>query len=139
MIGDGRTVAFDYTLTVDGEVVESTKGREPLTYVHGKGALIPGLEKELVGMKEGDEKTVMIAPEDAYGVVNPKAFQEVPKDRLPTAAPLEAGAQLQAKSPDGQITIVTVSEIKGDTVILNFNHPLAGKTLQFQVKIISIQ
>jgi len=140
MIENGRTVSFDYTLTVNGEVVESSdRGGKPLTYVHGSGSLIPGLESQLLGMEEGDEKTITVAAEDAYGVIDPKAFQEVGKERLPQDPPLEVGTQLQAKTVDGRVTIVTVSEVKGDTVILNFNHPLAGKTLQFEVKILTIQ
>jgi len=139
MIAEGRTVSFNYTLAVDGEVIETTQGREPLTYVHGNGALIPGLEKQLEGMEEGQEKNITIAPDDAYGAINPKAFQEVPKENLPKDIPLEVGMQLQARTREGHTTLVTVSEVKPDTVILNFNHPLAGKTLQFQVKILTIQ
>ena len=139
MIEDGRTVSFDYTLTVNGEVVDSSAGRKPLTYVHGKGTIIPGLSKQLEGLKEGSEKKIIVGPEDAYGIVDPKAFQEVPRNVLPKDIELKPGMVLQAATPDGKKTLVRVSELRGDKVLLNFNHPLAGKTLEFQVKIVSIK
>ncbi len=138
-IKDGSKVSFDYTLTIDGRVVDSSEGREPLTYTHGEGQIIPGLSSQLEGLKEGDEKTVVVAPEDAYGVVDPKAFQEVPKDRMPQDIDLQVGTQLQSSSPDGRTFVVTVSEVKADSVVIDLNHPLAGKTLQFQVKVRSVQ
>ena len=139
MIENGRKVTLAYTLTVDGEVVDSSKGGEPFSYTHGEGKIIPGLSKQLEGLAEGDEKTITVAPEDAYGVVDPQAFQEVPKSRLPQGAPLQPGMRLQASTADGHVVVVKIKEVKKDSVILDFNHPLAGKTLQFQVKVLTIQ
>lgn len=141
VIEKGRTVTFDYTLTVDGQIVDSSQreGRQPLQYTHGEGKIIPGLSRQLEGLQVGDEKNIVIAPEEAYGAVDPRAFKEVSKSQLPQNTPLTVGTQLQAKSEEGQILIVTVSELKKESVILNFNHPLAGKELHFKVKILAVQ
>ena len=139
VVKDGMLVSFDYTLTgPDGKVIETSKGKEPLKYVHGQKAMIPGLEKELNGMKVGGEKHVTVKPEDAYGPINKSAFQEVPKENLPANA-LKVGAVLAAKSPEGMVIPVRVHEIKEKTVVMDMNHPMAGKTLIFDVKIVDIQ
>ncbi len=135
----GSMVAFDYTLTDEsGKVIDTSKGKEPMHYVHGKGEIIPGLERELTGMTVGSEKKVTVKPEDAYGPVNPQAFQEVPKDKIPPEA-LKVGAVLTATGPEGQRVPVRVHEIKDNTVVMDFNHPLAGKTLLFDIKITEIK
>ena len=139
VIEKGRQVAFEYTLTVDGKVVDSSQGHEPFHYTHGQGTIIPGLSKQMEGLRVGDEKSIVVPAKDAYGPVDPNAFQEIPKSRLPQGIDLHPGTQLQASSPDGRAILVTVSQLKGDNVVLNFNHPLAGKELHFQVKIVSIQ
>jgi FKBP-type peptidyl-prolyl cis-trans isomerase SlyD len=139
VVQPGSEVSFDYTLTDDsGKVVDSSKGREPMHYVHGKGQIIPGLEKELAGMAVGNEKKVTVKPEEAYGPVDPRAFQEIAKEKLPPEA-LKVGTMLMAKGPQGQGVPVRVHEIKENTVIMDFNHPLAGKTLSFDVKITDIK
>ena len=138
-IREGSLVSFDYTLSdQDGKVLESNKGKEPMSYMHGKGQIIPGLEKELSGMKVGEQKKVQVKPEDGYGPVNPQAFQEVPKERLPPEA-LKVGTVLMAQGPQGQGIPARVHEIKDATVIMDFNHPMAGKTLSFDVKITDIK
>jgi len=134
----GSMVAFDYTLTDEsGTVLDSSKGKQPMHYVHGKGEIIPGLEKELAGMSVGSEKKITVKPEEGYGPVDPRAFQEVPKDKLPPEA-LKVGTVLTATGPQGQVP-VRVHEIKENTVIMDFNHPLAGKTLLFDVKVTEIK
>lgn len=139
IVQPGAQVSFDYTLTDDtGKVVDSSKGKAPIHYVHGKGQIIPGLEKELAGMAVGTEKKVTVKPEDAYGPVDPRAFQEIPKEKLPPEA-LQVGTMLMAQGPGGQGVPVRVHEIKENTVIMDFNHPLAGKTLSFDVKITEIK
>jgi FKBP-type peptidyl-prolyl cis-trans isomerase SlyD len=135
----GSLVAFDYTLTDEsGNVIDTSKGKQPMHYVHGKGEIIPGLEKEMAGMSVGGEKKVTVKPEEGYGPVDPRAFQEVPKDKLPPDA-LKVGAMLTATGPQGQAIPVRVHEIKECTVIMDFNHPLAGKTLLFDIKITEIK
>jgi FKBP-type peptidyl-prolyl cis-trans isomerase 2 len=139
VIQTGSLVAFDYTLTDEsGNVIDSSKGKEPMRYVHGKGEIIPGLEKEMAGMSVGGEKKVTVKPEEGYGPVNPQAFQEVPKDKLPPEA-LKVGTVLTATGPQGQRVPVRVHEIKENTVVMDFNHPLAGKILLFDVKITEIK
>jgi FKBP-type peptidyl-prolyl cis-trans isomerase SlyD len=132
-------VSFDYTLKgADGKVIETSKGKEPLKYVHGQRRMIPGLEKELAGMKVGGEKHITVKPEEAYGPVNKAAFQEIPKEKVP-ANGLKVGAVLAAKSPEGQVVPMRVHEIKEKTVVMDMNHPMAGKTLVFDVKVVDIQ
>jgi FKBP-type peptidyl-prolyl cis-trans isomerase 2 len=139
VIQDGRLVSFDYTLTVDGEVIETSKEQGPLQYTHGKGEIIPGLAKQLEGLGVGDEKTIEVPPEEAYGPVNPKAFREIPNTSLPADLEPRVGMYLQMQGPGGRILPVRVAEVKEDSVVLDLNHPLAGKTLIFQVKIVSIE
>ena len=138
-VQEGSEVSFDYTLTDDsGKVVDSSKGKEPMHYVHGKGQIIPGLEKELSGMAVGNEKKITVKPEEAYGPVNPAAFREIPKEQLPPEA-LKVGVMLMAQSSSGSGVPVRVHEIKDNTVVVDFNHPLAGKTLSFDGKITDIK
>lgn len=138
-ITTGKTVSIEYTLTLENkEVVDTNVGSDPLTYVQGSSQIIPGLEKELEGMKIGDTKNVTVKPEDGYGPVIKEAIVEVKKEQLPEGA-CEVNAQVQAQGPDGQMLRGQVTELKDDIAIIDFNHPLAGKTLVFEVKILDIQ
>lgn len=139
VIVDGKTVKMDYTLTVDGEVMDASQEGQPLEYQHGASQIIPGLEKQLAGMKVGDEKTVMVPAAEAYGAVNPEAFQEVPKTFFPPDVEIKVGMIIPLQSPDGQVVPVRVAEIKEESVKLDMNHPLAGKDLTFKIKIVDIQ
>jgi FKBP-type peptidyl-prolyl cis-trans isomerase SlyD len=139
IVKDGMMVSLDYTLKgTDGKLIETSKGRDPLKYIHGQKMMIPGLEKELTGMKVGGEKHVTVKPEDGYGKVNPNAVQEVPKEKIPPNA-LKVGAVLAARSPEGMVVPMTVRQIKEKTVVMDMNHPMAGKTLVFDVKVVDIQ
>jgi FKBP-type peptidyl-prolyl cis-trans isomerase SlyD len=139
VVKDGSVVSLQYSLSEeDGKLIESNKGKDPLKYTHGSKQIVPGLEKELTGMKVGGEERVTVKPEDAYGVVNSKAFQEVPKEQIPVNG-LKVGATLAAKGPQGQEIPVRVHEIKEKTVVLDLNHPMAGKTLLFDIKILDVQ
>ncbi|MGH7844886.1 MAG: FKBP-type peptidyl-prolyl cis-trans isomerase [Candidatus Binatia bacterium] len=138
LIKDGSRVSLEYTLSdSNGTVIESNNGKQPLTYTHGQAQLLPALEKELAGLKPGDHRNVVLKPEDAYGQVDPNAFREVPKGNIPPES-LKVGAQLAATSPQGQTYPVRIHEVKDDTVVLDFNHPLAGKTLSFNVTIVNV-
>lgn len=139
VIHSGSVVSFDYTLKDDtGKVIDSSTGKAPMSYTHGKGEIIPGLENELTGLKVGNEKHVTVKPENGYGPVDPRAFQEIEKEKLPPEA-LKVGTVLTAHGPGGQSMPVRVHEIKEKTVIMDFNHPLAGKTLTFDVKITDVK
>ena len=131
-------VGLEYTLTVDGAVVDSTDGKDAFHYVHGQQQMIPGLERQLAGLRIGDTKEVTVTPDEGYGQVDPAAFVEVPKTQLPAGVAPEVGLVLRGVNPDGQDFRARISEIKEDTVTLDLNHPLAGKTLNFKVKITSI-
>lgn len=139
VIQDGAIVSIDYTLTDDaGTVLDSSAGKEPLTYIQGAGQIVKGLEQEMVGLKVGDQKKVKVRPEDGYGPVNEKAFQEIPREKVPVEAQ-KAGAMVMTKTGDGQVMPIRIREVKDKTVIVDFNHPLAGKTLHFEVKVKDIK
>jgi FKBP-type peptidyl-prolyl cis-trans isomerase SlyD len=138
-IQNGSSVSIEYTLKDDsGQVLESNKGKTPLTFTQGHQQIIPGLERELIGMRPGEEKQVVVKPEEAYGEVVPNAQTEVPKDAIPKEG-LKVGTTLIARSGSGEPRPVVVKEIKETTVVLDLNHPLAGKTLHFDVKILGVQ
>ncbi len=138
-IENGAKVQLEYTLKDDGgKVLDSNKGQEPLTYTQGQKQIIPGLEQALSGMHAGEEKKVTIKPVDAYGEVNPKAVTEVPKEMLPPDA-LTVGTELMAQSQAGDRRIVRIKEVREKTVVIDLNHPLAGKTLFFDVKVLVVE
>jgi FKBP-type peptidyl-prolyl cis-trans isomerase SlyD len=139
VVQDGLMISLDYTLKgTDGKVMETSKGKEPLKYIHGKKMLPAGLERELSGMKIGGQKHVTVKPEDAYGKFDPKAYKEVPKKDLPPNS-LKIGAVLVTTNAEGVPVPMTVRQIKDKTVVLDMNHPMAGKTLVFDVKVVDIQ
>ena len=139
VVQDGLMISLDYTLKgTDGKVMETSKGREPLKYIHGKKMLPAGLERELSGMKIGGQKHVTVKPEDAYGKFDPNAYKEVPKKDLPPNS-LKIGAVLVTTNAEGVPVPMTVRQIKDKTVVLDMNHPMAGKTLVFDVKVVDIQ
>jgi FKBP-type peptidyl-prolyl cis-trans isomerase SlyD len=139
VVQDGLMVSLDFTLKeTDGKVMETTKGRAPIKYIHGKKMLPAGLERELSGMKIGGQKHVTVKPEDAYGKFDPKAYKEVPKKDVPPNG-LKVGAVLMTTNADGTVIPMTVRQIKEKTVVLDMNHPMAGKTLVFDVKVVDIQ
>ncbi len=139
MIREGSIVRFEYTLSDEnGELIQSNKGKEPVSYTHGKREIIPGLEKGLTGMDVNEEKSLQVEPEDAFGSVDPKNFKEVPKSDVPEAA-LTVGAPLGAQGPSGEKVVIYVHEVKEESVVLDFNHPLAGKTLNFDIKVLDVE
>jgi FKBP-type peptidyl-prolyl cis-trans isomerase SlyD len=134
-ITSGKVVSIDYTLTDDEKrVIDTSEGGEPLTYLHGVGQLIPGLEKELEGKTEGAAFLVRIAPEEGYGLRDDAKMAVIPLDRIDGASDLEVGSQLSA-SKDGVEQVVTVMKIENGMVTIDANHPLAGVTLHFDVTV----
>lgn len=139
IIEKGKTVSFEYTLTLENkEVIDTNVGAEPLTFTHGSSQIIPGLEDQMVGMKAGDTKMVTVNPEDGYGPVLKEAIIELKTEQVPETS-RKVSAMLQTKSPDGQIIRGKISAIDNEKAIIDLNHPLAGKTLFFDVKIIKIK
>jgi FKBP-type peptidyl-prolyl cis-trans isomerase SlyD len=139
IIEEGSIVSIEYTLTDEtGTELDSNVGKEPLTFIQGAGQIVRGLEKELIGLKTGDRKTVQVKPEDGYGMPSKEAFQEFPRETLPAEAQ-KVGAALMVQGPDGRAIPIRVHEIRGETVVVDFNHPLAGKTLNFDVTIKDIR
>jgi FKBP-type peptidyl-prolyl cis-trans isomerase SlyD len=139
VVKDGAVVSLEYTLSgEDGKAIETNKGKAPIKFTQGSHQIVPGLEKGLEGMKVGEEKRVKVTPEEGYGPVNPQGFQEFPKEKIPSEG-LKVGSVLMAKGPQGQQIPVRVHEIKEKTVVLDLNHPMAGKTLVFDVKVLDVQ
>jgi FKBP-type peptidyl-prolyl cis-trans isomerase SlyD len=137
-VSNGKQVSLEYTLKLDDQsVVDSNVGGEPLKVTQGKHELVPGLEKALEGMAAGEKKNVTVAPPEAYGTVDPKAFQEVDRKMVPSNAQ-KVGMQLEGTTTDGRKVFPRISEVKNETVVLDFNHPLAGKTLHFDVKVLDV-
>jgi len=138
-VTDNVVVSIEYSLTVGGEVVDTTEGDEPLQFLQGHQNIIPGLERELAGMKIGEKKTVTVSPEEAYGEVDPENIIEVPRSEFPEEIPLEPGIELEVKNADGEELSATIAGITQETVKLDFNHPLAGKQLTFEVEIVDLR
>jgi FKBP-type peptidyl-prolyl cis-trans isomerase SlyD len=137
MIKQGSQVKLHYTLTVDGEVLDSSRDREPHAYVHGAGQMMPGLEEQLEGMVVGDKKSATVAPEKAYGPHQSDAVHQVPKSAFSDPTSLEAGGRVSGEA-SGQEFQATITEVGDDDVTLDLNHPLAGKTLEFELEIVDV-
>jgi len=140
-IADKVYVSFYYTLTLESglEVDKSIEG-EPLGFVTGSRQMIPGLEKALMGMSVGDTKKVNVEPEEAYGMVNPEMFKEVPRDQFPADIEIKPGMAFQAQEADNDPFMVNIKEIKDEnTVVIDLNHPLAGEMLTFDIKIVEVR
>lgn len=139
MIGKNAVVSINYTLTNDaGEVMDTSEGREPLTYLHGANNLIPGLEKEMEGKTSGQNFKVTIPPAEAYGESNPELVQTLSKDMFKGVDKVEPGMGFTAQGPQGEQHIV-VTAVDGDQVTIDANHPMAGKTLHFAVEIVNVR
>jgi FKBP-type peptidyl-prolyl cis-trans isomerase SlyD len=138
-IAERCVAAFHYTLTNEqGEIIDSSAGREPLTYLHGVGNIVPGLEREMTGKRAGDTFNVVVAPEEGYGVHHAGLVQKVPLAAFQGVEQVEPGMQFQANGPQGPMT-VTVAAVDGDTVTIDGNHPLAGQALHFAVEITDVR
>jgi FKBP-type peptidyl-prolyl cis-trans isomerase 2 len=138
-VQNGDTVVVNYTGKLeDGTVFDTslTEGREPLKAKLGQGLLIKGFEDGLLEMNEGDKKTIEIEPTNAYGDINPEMIVEVPKEQIPEG--VSVGDMLQAQGPMGPVN-VRVAEIKDEVIIIDANHPLAGKKLIFDLELVTVE
>ena len=138
-VQDGLVVSMEYTLSVDGEVLDSSKDAGPLQFLAGYDNIVPGLEREMAGMKIGESKDVLVLPEDGYGEFDEEAFMKVPRSEFPADMELEEGLELNVTDEDGQNQLAFVESFNDEVVRLDFNHPLAGAELQFNVKVVGLR
>jgi len=138
-VRDDVVVSLDYTLKVDGEVVDSSEGMEPLQFIQGKGEIIHGLESELYGLSVGDRKEVKVSPEQGYGAIDPENYTDIPRSDFPPEIPLEVGTELEMTDQDGEVYDARILSVDVENVHLDFNHPLAGKNLNFSVEVVDLR
>ena len=139
IIQDNMVVILDYTLLADEEILESTDDGEPIEFIQGIGQVIPGLESALYGMKAGEKKTVIIEPEDAYGDYDPESLEIAKKEEFSEEIPLDVGTFLDLRDDEDDVLSAQIIEEDEDTVTLDFNHPLAGKTLTFEITVSALR
>jgi FKBP-type peptidyl-prolyl cis-trans isomerase SlyD len=138
-IAKHKVVSIDYTLTGEqGNVIDTSQGREPLAYLHGAGNIIPGLEGALEGKNQGDNVKVTIDPDQAYGQKDQRLVQQVPRTAFQGVQQIQPGMQFQANTQQGP-RVITVVDVQGDQVTIDANHPLAGQTLNFDVNVVAIR
>lgn len=139
-IEKNSAVKIHYTLhDKDGNLLDSSVGKEPLSYIHGMGMIIKGLEEKLEGMEAGAKFNAVIDAKDAYGEYNPSLVCEVPRSQFETDMPIEIGMAFQAGTPDGQMIIVHVTKVTDETITVDGNHELAGKQLTFDIEVVEVR
>lgn len=138
-VADGRVVSFHYVLKDDQGAIIDQSGGEPMPYLHGHGNIVPGLERQLAGLAVGAEHLAVVPPEEAYGVARTDATESVHRSAFPKDMQLEVGMPVRAEGPDGQPLTLWVEKVEGARVTITLNHPLAGKTLYFTVRIAEIR
>ena len=135
----GSKVKIHYTGTLsDGTVFDSSEGRGPLEFTIGSSEVIAGFENAVKDMKLNEEKTIKISPKEAYGEKNEQLIREIPRSKLPNEMNVEVGSRIILKSPAGQQVYGMIDKIEEDKIFIDFNHPLAGKELNFKVKVVGI-
>ena len=139
VIEDDLVVSMEYTLHVDGKIVDTSNGKEPIEFLQGGGEIVYGLEQALYGMAAGESKRVVVVAEEGYGDVDAEAYGEFPLREFPEDVPLEPGVELNIRDESGHSFEATVESVDKETVRLNFNHPLAGKELRFDVTVVGMR
>jgi len=135
-IANGTVVGIDYSLHLgDGRVIDASEPKDPLTYLHGEGQIVPGLEAALAGLQPGDQRQVVVKPEEGYGEHDPRGLQEVQRTAFPQGFNPEVGMELTAEGENGEPVPFSIREVRPDSVLIDLNHPLAGKTLYFDVTV----
>lgn len=138
-IAENAVVTINYTLKdIDGNTLDTTEGKGPLSYIHGVGYLIPGVEQKLDGKKSGENLSFVVEPEEGYGVRDETLIQNIPVDQFEDPNELEIGMEFEAQTEYGLI-IVTIIGLEDDQVIVDGNHPLSGKTLNFEIEVLSVR
>ena len=140
-IENGNTVSVHYRGTLNsGEEFDSSYSRnQPLTFTVGNGETISGFDTAVVGMSVGETKNVTISPEEGYGEINPEAFHPVPRTQFSPDFEPQLGLMVEGTNPDGQRVRATISEVNEDTVTLDFNHPMAGKEMNFEIQVVNFE
>lgn len=138
-VEDNLVVTLDYELIVEEETLESTEEGEPIQFIQGLGQIIPGLESAVYGLKVGDQKTLTIQPEDAYGEYDPESLQEVNIEEFSEEVPLEVGTFLDLRDDEDEVLSAQIIAVDEETITLDFNHPLAGKTLTFKITVTNLR
>lgn len=138
-VQEDMVVSLDYTLIVDDDELESTQDGNPIQFIQGHGQIIPGLEEALSGMEVGSTKTIHVKSEDAYGESDPDARQKVKQEEFSEDVPLDVGTFLDLRDADDNVLSAQIVEKDEETVTLDFNHPLAGKDLVFEVTIADLR
>ncbi len=137
---EGDTVSVHYTGKLEDDTIfDSSRDREPLSFAIGEGQVIPGFEKEVVGMTPGDTKTITIDSENAYGPYRDDQIIAVERDRLPDEIEPEVGRQLQVQQENGSTAVVVITDVTDEAVTLDANHPLAGKDLTFDLELVKVE
>lgn len=139
VVQDGQVVTLAYTLTVDGEIIDSAESSQPIQFIQGHRQVIPGLEDQLYGMAIGEKKDVVVQPEDGYGPIDPENFIELPREQFPAQIPLDPGVELELTDQDGEMLEARIVSLEGETVRLDLNPPLAGKVLHFSVAVVDLR
>jgi FKBP-type peptidyl-prolyl cis-trans isomerase SlyD len=139
MVKDGQVVSMDYILIVGEKVLDASAAGQPLQFIQGSGMIIPGLERELYGLAVGDTKEVQVAPRDGYGELDPNSQIMVDRKRFPPNMQVEIGLTVQMRNQDGGVQNARIVEINPQSVKLDFNHPLAGQSLNFAIKIVALR
>ena len=138
-VADDVVVLIEYKLTVEGEIVDSSEEEGPLEYLHGHRNIVSGLEAALAGKKTGDSVEVSVSPEQGYGEYDDEAVAFVPREEIPAGVPLEKGVEIVMEDDDGEEMSAVIVWVGADEVQLDFNHPLAGRTLEFEVKVVGLR
>jgi len=131
-ISNNQVVSMEYEVKVEGNIVDSNVNQEPLEFTFGSGQIIPGLESRIAGLSEGESASIVVPASEAYGEYNEEAMQKIPKEQF-------EGIELSIQGPDGNPIQVVVKDILDDEVLIDFNHPLAGKELNFNISILSVK
>ncbi len=139
-VADGLIVSIAYVLYLDdGTAIDSSDDQAPLEFVPGQGQIVPGLERALYGMAVGDEKDVVVSPADGYGERDPEAFRAISSEEFSPQMALKQGAAIRMRDEKGRVVVAFVADVRPGGVLLDFNHPLAGQTLHFRVRISALR
>jgi FKBP-type peptidyl-prolyl cis-trans isomerase SlyD len=138
-VSDNMVVTMEFTLTVENTVIEDTADSEPIQFLQGVGQILPALEKRLYGMEVGDQKTIILNPEEGYGLLDEEAYADYDRSEFPAEIPLKPGVELQIKDEEGTNHYARIEAVDARNVRLNFNQPLAGKELTFKVRIVALR